>query len=259
MSHPTLTLRALLNDSYLYASASNGVVEAWPCSPVPKIGFEVQPQQKSCTREIPVTFSHRNTSYSGYLEPTTLVISHFGTPADCAHRRYQPLHIFNHVYVYNREAGTLKRASNVHQLDLLSFKSDDDFDQILPIQIFRPVMLYSWQGMSPNSSLSALWHTLHAQSQVYKFLGSEFVSTGTETTQENAKDLAQNLVKQAFGSLGFLLADPFHLWIALSCAVVNILFVKTLIRLIRSNLLPRLRSSPIVVLVGGQGPGQHLN
>lgn len=96
-THPTLALRALLNDTYLIASSCHRVVEAWSCSPLKKGEFEVQAQTTECTREIPASFRFRNQTYIGYLDPVTLVMSHFGTPVDCALQRFTPLVIYQRL------------------------------------------------------------------------------------------------------------------------------------------------------------------
>lgn len=234
LSHPTLTLRALLNDTYLFATSSSGVIEAWPCTPTPKVGFKVQAQNQSCTEEIPVNFSYRNSSYSGFLDPLTMIIFHFGTPADCSRRKYQSLHIFNKVYVYTRGAGTLKRAHSVQPLKLLSFTSTDDFNQILPMQVLEPVILYSWREMTPNSSLSALWHSFHLQTQVFKFLSAGFTQhTGDHTLA--AGQVSRNLVSHALSSIIFVLSQPFYLWLFLTCALINCIALYKLVKYLRKH------------------------
>lgn len=146
VSHPTSAMRALLNDSYLVASSGFKVIEVWPCSPVPRDALQVKSQQTDCTREIPVTFQYRNRTYEGYLDPVSLVISHFGSPADCFLQKFIPLIMYKRRYNYNRANGSLNRVpeTKFQKLNINTNYLQDNFDDLVPAKIFKHVLMYNW-------------------------------------------------------------------------------------------------------------------
>lgn len=79
MAEPTNAVRTLLDDPLLDARAGNGFLEVWRCIPVDSDGIRVVQQTDRCTKEIPITFRMSDRSaHTGYLDPTTLIISHGG-------------------------------------------------------------------------------------------------------------------------------------------------------------------------------------
>lgn len=193
-SHPTQMMRLILNDTYLHALAGNKVIEVWPCQPVAKNTFETLSQTEECTLEIPVGFTFRNKSLNGFLNPSTLVISHFGTPTPCDHAPTITLVIFGKSYTYNWYTGSFKRSGVLYENPLSITTPVDNFDEMIPDLIFKPVMLYNWQDLAPNSSLGALWHTLYGNRNTLKYLAEVFeeIPADDGTTDPSSFSLISN-------------------------------------------------------------------
>ena len=108
VSQPTLTVGAILSNSLLYSQAGIELLEVWSCLPIAKSAFKLLPQEKTCTSEVPISFTINNQTSEGYMNLITLVAFYYGNPTDCSLVASTPIKVL--INIYTRITGELKRA-----------------------------------------------------------------------------------------------------------------------------------------------------
>lgn len=221
LAEPTETIRVMMNDPYMMARAGNGFMEVWKCSPVPAKDLQVKAQTSQCSKEIPVNFTlwqdYRNETKwnQGYLDPVTLVITHTGTPADCAPT---PIHLDGYLYNYQREKGILRKHGEVDKLKIIQYEYTNTHEKLLTPVIFKPIGMYQWDDLMKEGSLNALLAAQTAQMEIFKSMTEPLYSDVGDT--EEVESLATNLVQRGMKTIVGALASPFHVWVAITCLLV---------------------------------------
>ncbi|MEM7284085.1 MAG: hypothetical protein AAF438_20970 [Pseudomonadota bacterium] len=91
IANPTLSMRQLLGDPYLYGKSSGELIEVWPCHRPPEGNYAFLPMNETCIREIPVRFAIHEYHQFGYLDPTTKIVQPVGSEVDCSFtKEYHP-------------------------------------------------------------------------------------------------------------------------------------------------------------------------
>ena len=260
VTRPTEAVRAILNNSLLYSRSGDSMIEVWGCFPILKDAYQLLAQPKDCTVEIPIQFEYRNHTAKGYMNPSTLVVSHFGTPADCSLASSVPVRIKGEVHIYTRENGLLSSIGEIPTLHMFNPQWTSYHDDLMKPMIFRPVSMYSWQELQPSDELNAFLHTAGAQAEALALLGVQSDQEFSDADMA-ADNLAAGITSRGMTSLLLVLRNPFHAWVFIICAITTLylfykLFskqlnqLKTKVMMIKSTVRnrwanPRRRSPPI--------------
>jgi hypothetical protein len=231
MSDPTGTVRTLLQDPLLYAVAGNGFIEVWKCLPVNSTNLTFMAQEDRCTKEIPVKFQLQDeTLKSGYLDPITMIISHQGEYTDCSLVPSVPVNLDGVVWNYWRKEGILHEISNITALKLLSYYTNAESLDLLTPLIYKPIIIYTWEEMTPSEDLNALLATTAARAEVLEMLADPTSSATNSGDDDKISNVAEQVVAKGLASLNGILKAPFHTWVSCTCLIVNIVVIWKLVK-----------------------------
>ena len=63
LAHPTVTMRTIMRNGYIYAEAGPDSIETFACYPLSKDQYQIMPMNDTCTEYIPVTFTYLNSTH----------------------------------------------------------------------------------------------------------------------------------------------------------------------------------------------------
>ena len=119
VNNPTMAMHALLKQPAIFARAGGNIVEVFPCQQLKPTAYKFMPMTHSCTRGIPIKFSHNgNPNSTGYLDPITNIIRQGAMPAECSLSDTIPLFIGNCTLLYHRKSAELEEVKNMPSLGL---------------------------------------------------------------------------------------------------------------------------------------------
>jgi hypothetical protein len=196
----------------------------------------VKAQTEQCTEEIPVKFTYNNATQNGYMDPKTLTISHYGHPTDCSLVENTPLQLYDAIKVYNRKDGTLRIAGDVQDLRVVGYHWTETHGRLFAPQIFRPVVMYTWEEMTPTTNLNALLKTTAAQAEVMAILGAQFEGEKADSGQM-ADEMAKNIVLRGMASVKGVMGNPFHVWVTLTCMAMTLGLIHRLAKWLKKQWL----------------------
>ena len=217
VSNPTLTMRAILKQQYIWSRSGGSVIEVWPCNPLKEGTYNYLAMNSSCTNGIPIEFTINGQIHHGYMDPKTNIIDNHAAPIDCNLVEEIPLQSQETISLYQSKTGFLRPVTNITKLNLIQWNSTE----ILPTQptIFHEIVMYNWTEVSTHISLNRLLSSISAQEKIFSELGV----TDHEDPRAAARQAIQNIFAQGlFNFFSGLSLSLWQIWVFCCCLIVTL-------------------------------------
>ncbi|MEM7283039.1 MAG: hypothetical protein AAF438_15585, partial [Pseudomonadota bacterium] len=216
IANPTLSMRQLLNDPYVYGRASGELIEIWPCHQIPFKDYTILAMNDTCTLEFPIQFRIRGHTEFGFLDPTTKIIHATGAAIDCALVQNTVLERNGTSLSYSRETGELTPIKSVPVLGMLKL----NYSGILHLQdsTYYQLIMHNWTELQSQVSLHEMQSSLQHHMTIMKHLE---VEQHRESSQSTDRVTATLMKRGQFGFLTGLNLDWKQIWIFAVCTYVT--------------------------------------
>jgi len=159
LAHPTVTMRTIMRNAYIYAQAGLDSIEMFACYPLSKDQYRIMPRNDTRTEYIPVTCTYLHSTHEAYLDLTTNSLRATTPARSCLRSNNRILMLDNLHYKYDRKTGVLAEITTLDTLSLAS--ATVNFTAIeIPEVIFRKPSLIDWPQMSEYHALQDIYSTV---------------------------------------------------------------------------------------------------
>jgi len=199
-TNPTMSMRNLLKNQFLYARSGGEYVEIWPCTPIKEVTF--LPMKDKCTQDIPIKYQFKNKSYNGYLNPVNNIIQSDSMPVSCEMVTELPFMWNKTGKLYQSVNGATYDITNPNQIEVFEWKFQNMSYPELPV--VHPFSMYHLNETT-HPLMFALINERHARLElVAKELG--ILLDSPDGGSFDPAESARNAVETMFGKgvFGFL-------------------------------------------------------
>lgn len=223
LTHPTISVRRLLNNSNLHARAGIDIIEVYSCTRLNITQYKLLPMNDSCTEFIPIEFEYLGAQHRAYLDATLNIVHPVTRDQSCITSQDVPVYLDGTMWLYAPD-GRLRKAEGITAFDFAGFHLEaPEFN--IPQVIYRTVTMLNWQDFMEHHSLNEMYSVATAQRRVLEAMGMKLVGDPVHAANENIEEIFKR------GYLGFLIGhrvgSPFEIWTFFVCLVVTMWVVKT--------------------------------
>ena len=217
-SHPTTTLRYLLQNPNIHARSGLDVIEVFGCSQLRPSNYRLMPMNDTCTQYVPIEFKFINQSQTAYLNTTTNIIRLSSPEVSCPVVSNLPVKLDNVLRLYNLSTGITHIVDSIAELDLGIITVNETSLEI-PELIFKSASIIDWEDLYHQHSLNDIFSSVTKQKRVLKAMGIRWNGDPRADARENI----ESIFEQGFFSfiMGGHVGSPWEIYVFGVCSWVT--------------------------------------
>ena len=162
-----------------------------------------------CTKEIPIKFQIGGQEHTGFLDPTTNIITQNGAPADCSLTEEIPIKIGNEFFLYQAKDGRLREAKNIPEMRML-FQWNSTGLWPMESTVFYAVVMHNFSELQSHVSMNDLLSGIGHQQQIFRELRIRAQAGPSKVAKQAISGI---MSRGYFGFLNGLGIQGWQLWV----------------------------------------------
>ena len=225
--HPTQSMRHILNNSNIFATAGMDVIEVYGCKVIPEGRYTLKPINDTCTQHLPIRFTYLNNTFDAYLDVSTNVIVPHSNERSCKVSQNTPVRINNTLFLYQTD-GQLENPKDIEQIKFAGISLQAGTVKI-PDAVYRTASLMDWASMKEHHTLTDIYAAMTRQNRVLQAMG---VVMNGDTVAESADASIKNIFHKGWFSFltGGKLGNWYELWVCAVCILVTMAMIWKCVR-----------------------------